>query len=612
MFLSHYFSRIKKNFWRYPNARGFSLVELLVVLSIAIIITTLVLLNYPRFGANQALNISAQEVAQVIREAQLYGISVKGSDGTTFPSYGVYLGDSTLNALNPNYPERIIIFADSFPAQTTDLVTGEVITPMGNGIYDVGQDKIDRTYNIISPSYIYTICYSDNTGTTYYGYGCNVATPVVKEVNIIYKRPNPEPIITVTPDVGPPFPVAVLKIVLNGPTGGVEVFTSKYGQVSVGGFKASPATTCPYLYSWDGTKFVYEHRGLALSGIGKKQTNVRMLRSVVPIDSKLTFKVFEDYDETHLDALNVTAIDIPSSSQAVVYPDTSGQFRTFKNGITPLSCESGGVDCLEGISHFADQKELYFGTVTKEEGSPKSSEAILNFPVPSGTKEAKLLLKLKTDDSLYKIWPNLYKAIGPFVFEVMANEELRKIFNVDETINSFALKVDVWDGEKWKAMAGEVPSDLKSPEELLFSINNISTPSTELRLRVRSLFRYHLDYISLDRSPDDPMKITTVPIEKALYEGIKESEGLLEGITSSGDGKEAVISAGNSIQAVFVDPVKNKDTKRSYASSFSGYYIQKKPETIDYSFNPWALLDAYKALNQSEGASQYLFEKYAK
>lgn len=226
MHLLHFFSGIKKNTWRGKTARGFSLLELLVVLSIAIIITTVVLINYPQLGASNALNISVQETVQAIREAQLYGTSVKNSAGTSFPAYGIYIGNNSNPGSPPNYPETITIFAD------VD----------GNGVFNTG-DTIDRTLTIDPPNHVHTICQGvGNEAPFFYGYDCPISTPIMREVSLVFKRPNPEPVISATTtDSSGVNNIKILKIVIQGPTGeNRSIFVTKFGQISVGALEVPP------------------------------------------------------------------------------------------------------------------------------------------------------------------------------------------------------------------------------------------------------------------------------------------------------------------------------------------------------------------------------------
>jgi prepilin-type N-terminal cleavage/methylation domain-containing protein len=73
---------------------GFSLTELMVVVAIMTIMTSIVLVSQREFGANITLSNLAYDIAVSVREAQSYGLSVKGvaAGGTTTfnAGYGVY------------------------------------------------------------------------------------------------------------------------------------------------------------------------------------------------------------------------------------------------------------------------------------------------------------------------------------------------------------------------------------------------------------------------------------------------------------------------------------------------------------------------------------------
>ncbi len=93
--------------------RGFTLVELLVSISIFVIVTTVVLINQGSFNNSIFLNNVAYDTALVFRQAQSYGVNVRvaneaslGESGATVP-YGVFVSDATAQ-------ERVVIvlFAD--------------------------------------------------------------------------------------------------------------------------------------------------------------------------------------------------------------------------------------------------------------------------------------------------------------------------------------------------------------------------------------------------------------------------------------------------------------------------------------------------------------------
>jgi len=59
------------------SQQGFSLLELMVVITIFLIITAVVMADIPNFGRKGALDLTAQEVAGCIRAAQVYGTAEK-------------------------------------------------------------------------------------------------------------------------------------------------------------------------------------------------------------------------------------------------------------------------------------------------------------------------------------------------------------------------------------------------------------------------------------------------------------------------------------------------------------------------------------------------------
>ena len=74
----------------HPNSTGFTLIEMLVVISIFLIMTGVILANFPAFRDKAALDLLAQEIATTIRQAQVYGIGTREAGTLRFVSYGIY------------------------------------------------------------------------------------------------------------------------------------------------------------------------------------------------------------------------------------------------------------------------------------------------------------------------------------------------------------------------------------------------------------------------------------------------------------------------------------------------------------------------------------------
>ncbi len=80
-------------------ARGFSLVEMTVVIAIFLIITGIIIANYPQFRDQSALELLAQEIAVNIRTAQVFGTGARVESGgpDAAKPYGVHFDGANLN-----------------------------------------------------------------------------------------------------------------------------------------------------------------------------------------------------------------------------------------------------------------------------------------------------------------------------------------------------------------------------------------------------------------------------------------------------------------------------------------------------------------------------------
>ena len=80
---------------------GFTLVELLITISIFVILTGVVLFSQSKFNGSILLTNLAYDTAVTLRQAQTYGINIKefntGSGTGQFVPYGVHFATSSPN-----------------------------------------------------------------------------------------------------------------------------------------------------------------------------------------------------------------------------------------------------------------------------------------------------------------------------------------------------------------------------------------------------------------------------------------------------------------------------------------------------------------------------------
>jgi len=172
-FLCNSFSILNTRFIQHSTltslklSAGFTLIEMMVVLAIMIMISTLTLTNYRQFGGKILLSNKAYDVALSIREAQVYGISARFQNDTTFQSIPVGMSFN-LNNSNTEY----FLFRDSSAE---------------DGIFNTG--GLEQLSKLTLPTgFVFKeLCYTDG-GTKDCG---------INRIDVTFKRPESDALIRV-------------------------------------------------------------------------------------------------------------------------------------------------------------------------------------------------------------------------------------------------------------------------------------------------------------------------------------------------------------------------------------------------------------------------------
>ncbi len=141
------------------TSRGFTLIEMLVVTGIMVMLTSVILVNNSRFGGKILLESLAYEIGLTVRQAQVYGISVRRSgSGSYGTGYGLHFVLSS--------PTTYLLFADAAD---------------GDGLYDTGElvqsTNIERGYRLLA------LCATPSSAIE----DCTVTT-----IDLLFRRPEPD------------------------------------------------------------------------------------------------------------------------------------------------------------------------------------------------------------------------------------------------------------------------------------------------------------------------------------------------------------------------------------------------------------------------------------
>lgn len=156
----------KKNY-----KKGFTLVELLVTISMFVVITGVVLVNSNSFDNSVLLRNFTYDVALTIKQAQTYGVNVnENSQGDFTKAYGVYFDTTESNT-------NFVIFND-FQNDTSNTTnkTDSVIK------CDIDSECIKK-YSMNKGTHIKNICVSDKS---------EECSKDVSKLSIIFARPSLE------------------------------------------------------------------------------------------------------------------------------------------------------------------------------------------------------------------------------------------------------------------------------------------------------------------------------------------------------------------------------------------------------------------------------------
>lgn len=145
--------------------KGFSLIELIVVVAIITLLTSATLFSHSRFSGGVTLESLAYEIALTVRQAQFFGINVRNVGGVFDAGYGVYF--------DKNNPTSFILFADT-----------------NDDRFYSGPSEIIEVYTITRGNQIKYLCVDSEC--------VNPEVSIVEGLQITFVRPEPDAVIKTT------------------------------------------------------------------------------------------------------------------------------------------------------------------------------------------------------------------------------------------------------------------------------------------------------------------------------------------------------------------------------------------------------------------------------
>ncbi len=213
--------------------KGFTLIEMLIVVAIFAVVATVLLFNYSDFSTSVGVRNLAQEIGLSVRKAQSYATSVRTINGTsgvlsnTYPAFGIAFSvDAGAAQKYGPTKNNFDLFADVSPSD--DRITNNmydnngVCGAPGQGqecVEDFGINTSNNIVSLCSDVPVANSCMTPETGGS---------------ATVVFHRPSPDAVICVSTIDCALRKASYLKITVRSPKGLERVVTVwNTGQISV-------------------------------------------------------------------------------------------------------------------------------------------------------------------------------------------------------------------------------------------------------------------------------------------------------------------------------------------------------------------------------------------
>jgi len=340
---------------------------------------------------------------------------------------------------------------------------------------------------------------------------------------------------------------------------------------------SSSGSSCPFVYSYDGTKYNFEHESIPFA-ISKalETTSYGTLRKLESTDGIYKVRIAENLDEkSFVNGFSLYAVDYPKGSGIdYVKADILGNPHTIADKQYPVRMEEKvtGKDVL----YEATTDGVFAGTDFRQMNTKDfMTDYEVEFERPSGeAKLGKFMISVQKSyfiTILGKYYLDKVNAQTDFWLV----EKLLGLPFIDDQFEDFmkviTLNVEVWDGNKW-IQQGNIKAGRDLMEEFLVPIDlSLIAPNTDkviIRLS-HGAGLFEIESVSMDYSIDQIDKVRKLKISSAL---LNDKTDVYRDLINHNDNKRIKMVKGDAIDLEYVAPELDKDMNRGYYVALTGYY----------------------------------------
>jgi len=355
-----------------------------------------------------------------------------------------------------------------------------------------------------------------------------------------------------------------------GLVAGVAIGAVVVAAVVVAALKQS----CPFVYSWDGTKYVFDaepYGGAIAHGLEKDDySELGQLREE---DGRYKLRMTNEVDETQMTNLTeLWVVDHPAGTRVV--PDIQGKLHTVSDPQTLLSAhDAGGHDLLPWLR--STDHLIWEPSSTPDANGSLEGDITMTFPKPANATQVKLVANAATglwgSYMIKKMVELRGREVGKFYTAVNHSQSARKALAAWELREQlYALKVYVEEPTGWE-MRGVLPGTgpfISKDRILPLDVSHVQGDQLHIRIHPPAGF-WALNSFAVDYTPDRP-----VSVQKLTPATAQDLQGksVLPELTAVDSHYLAMPNIGDTADITFVAPPRKEGSDRAVFLHSRGYY----------------------------------------
>ena len=336
---------------------------------------------------------------------------------------------------------------------------------------------------------------------------------------------------------------------------------------------AATKESCPFVYSWDGQKYVFdgEPYGAAITR-GLERDDYSELERLVPDKGLYRLMISNEVPETQY--TNLMELFVADHYSDRVAMDSAGNLHTLSSVQTPVAAvDEAGRDLLPWFK--ATDKRIWEPDPEANPGASVRQDIHITFPKPESASTAKLLVNAATS-----LWGSyMIKALSELRgnslndwYATIDNSTLDRaaLQTWNEREELFMLKIDVEEEGRWVQRGWALGGGPFVLEDRVVSLDISHVKGDRLNVRIRPPKGFWaFNSFAVDYTPNQPVELLTLhPIECLDSNGLDR----LSQITSNDDSYYDMPDIGNRGYISFKAPPRRPGMNRTVFLHTRGYY----------------------------------------